>query len=94
MTIPDPDSLSPKLSGSQREYIRAVATQIAKTYVSGLREEFVKLLRKSNEPTVTDAKVAELVRRMTQLEARYKEDDKFTLTSAKIQALMKEKGIE
>ncbi len=94
MTIPDPDSLSPKLSGTQREYIRAVATQIAKTYVDGLREEFVKLLRKSNEPTVTDAKVAELVRRMTQLEARYKEDDKFTLTSAKIQALMKEKGIE
>ena len=94
MTIPDPDSLSPKLSGTQREYIRAVATQIAKTYVDGLREEFVKLLRKSNQPTVTDAKVAELVRRMTQLEARYKEDDKFTLTSAKIQALMKEKGIE
>ena len=94
MTIPDPDSLSPKLSGSQREYIRAVATQIAKTYVSGLREEFVKLLRQSNQPTVTDTKVAELVRRMTQLEARYKEDDKFTLTSAKIQALMKEKGIE
>jgi len=94
MTIPDPDSLSPKLSGSQREYIRAVATQIAKTYVSGLREEFVKLLRQSNQPTVTDVKVAELVRRMDQLEARYKEDDKFTLTSAKIQALMKEKGIE
>ena len=94
MTIPDPDSLSPKLSGTQREYIRAVATQIAKTYVDGLREEFVKLLRKSNQPTVTDEKVAELVRRMTQLEARYKEDDKFTLTSAKIQALMKEKGIE
>ena len=94
MTIPDPDSLSPKLSGTQREYIRAVATQIAKMYVSGLREEFVNLLRKSNEPTVTDEKVAELVRRMTQLEARYKEDDKFTLTSAKIQALMKEKGIE
>ena len=94
MTIPDPDSLSPKLSGTQREYIRAVATQIAKTYVDGLREEFVKLLRKSNQPTVTDTKVAELVRRMTQLEARYKEDDKFTLTSAKIQALMKEKGIE
>ena len=94
MTIPDPDSLSPKLSGTQREYIRAVATQIAKMYVSGLREEFVNLLRKSNEPTVTDVKVAELVRRMDQLEARYKEDDKFTLTSAKIQALMKEKGIE
>ena len=94
MTIPDPDSLSPKLSGTQREYIRAVATQIAKMYVSGLREEFVNLLRKSNEPTVTDTRVAELVRRMDQLEARYKEDDKFTLTSAKIQALMKEKGIE
>ena len=94
MTIPDPDSLSPKLSGTQREYIRAVATQIAKTYVDGLREELVKLLRQSNQPTVTDTKVAELVRRMTQLEARYKEDDKFTLTSAKIQALMKEKGIE
>ena len=94
MTIPDPDSLSPKLSGTQREYIRAVATQIAKMYVSGLREEFVNLLRRSNEPTVTDVKVAELVRRMDQLEARYKEDDKFTLTSAKIQALMKEKGIE
>ena len=94
MTIPDPDSLSPKLSGTQREYIRAVATQIAKTYVDGLREEFVKLLRQSNQPTVTDVKVAELVRRMEQLEARYKEDDKFTLTSAKIQALMKEKGIK
>ena len=94
MTIPDPDSLSPKLSGSQREYIRAVATQIAKTYVSGLREEFVKLLRQSNKPTVTDVKVAELVRRMDQLQARYNEDDKFTLTSAKIQALMKEKGID
>ena len=94
MTIPDPDSLSPKLSGTQREYIRAVATQIAKMYVSGLREEFVKLLRQSNQPTVTDTKVEELVRRMDQLEARYKEDDKFTLTSAKIQALMKEKGIE
>ena len=94
MTIPDPDSLSPKLSGSQREYIRAVATQIAKTYVSGLREELVKLQRQSNQPTVTDVKVAELVRRMDQLEARYKEDDKFTLTSAKIQSLMKEKGIE
>ena len=64
MTIPDPDSLSPKLSGSQREYIRAVATQIAKLYVNGLREEFVKLLRKSNQPTVTDEKVAELVRRI------------------------------
>jgi len=94
MTIPDPDSLSPKLSGTQREYIRAVATQIAKMYVSGLREEFVNLLRKSNEPTVTDTRVAELVRRMDQLQARYNEDDKFTLTSAKIQALMKEKGIE
>ena len=94
MTIPDPDSLSPKLSGTQREYIRAVAKQMAKMYADGLREEFVKLLRKSNQPTVTDTKVAELVRRMEQLEARYKEDDKFTLTSAKIQALMKEKGIE
>ena len=92
--IPEPDSFTPKLSGTQREYIRAVATQIAKMYVDGLREEFVKLLRKSNQPTVTDEKVAELVRRMTQLEARYKEDDKFTLPIAKIQALMIEKGIK
>ena len=94
MTIPNPDSLSPKLSGSQREYIRAVANYAAKTAREELRTEFINLLRKSNEPTVTDKKVEELIRRMDLLEVRYKEDDKFTLTSAKINALIEEKGIK
>ena len=94
MTIPDPNSLTPKLSGSQRDYIKAVAESVTKLAVSELRKEFVDLLRKSNEPHTTDAKVDSIIRKIEQLEARYKEDDKFTLTSAKIQALMKEKGIK
>lgn len=94
MTIPDPNSLSPKLSGSQRDYIKAVAESVTKLAVAEIREEFVSLLRKSNEPHATDAKVEALLKKIELLESRYKEDDKFTLTSAKIQALMKEKGIK
>ena len=92
--IPDPNSLNPKLSGSQRDYIKAVAESVTKLAIKELRDEFVSLLRKSNEPHTTDAKVETLIRRLDSIEARYKEDDKFTLTSAKIQALMKEKGIK
>ena len=92
--IPDPNSLNPKLSGSQRDYIKAVAESVTKLAIKELRDEFVDLLRKSNEPHTTDAKVETLIRRLDSIEARYKEDDKFTLTSAKIQALMKEKGIK
>ena len=92
--IPDPNSLNPKLSGSQRDYIKAVAESVTKLAIKELRDEFVALLRQSNEPHTTDAKVETLIRRLDSIEARYKEDDKFTLTSAKIQALMKEKGIK
>ena len=92
--IPDPNNLNPKLSGSQRDYIKAVAESVTKLAIKELRDEFVALLRKSNEPHTTDDKVETLIRRLDSIEARYKEDDKFTLTSAKIQALMKEKGIK
>ena len=94
MMIPDPNSLNPKLSGSQRDYIKAVAESDTKLAIKELREEFVALLRKSNEPHTTDEKVESLLEDGDSIEARYKEDDKFTLTSAKIQALMKEKGIK
>ena len=44
--IPDPNSLNPKLSGSQRDYIKAVAESVTKLAIKELRDEFVALLRK------------------------------------------------
>lgn len=91
MTKPTAASIedATKLTGLQRQYIKAVAEEAAKLAANAVRDELVQLVVINDQYNQTD-----LNSRLSRLEGRYKEDDKFALTKPKLIDLMKKMGIE
>ena len=91
MTKPTAASIeaSTKLTGLQRQYVKAVADEAAAIAANSLRGVLVDLI--TNRPQYDDT---EMVVRLSRLERRYNEDDKFALTRPKIIALMEKLGME
>jgi hypothetical protein len=91
MTKPTAASIeeATNLTGLQRQYIKAVAEEAATKATAALRVELVTLISMSTKYNDTD-----LNNRLSRLEGRYVEDDKFALTRPKLMALMQEMGWE
>lgn len=91
MTKPTAASIeaSTKFTGLQRQYIKAVAEEEAQKAASAIRDELVQLI-------ITNGQYndAGLKNRLSGLELRYQEDDKYTLTRPKIIAMMQKLGME
>lgn len=95
MANPSPESLASaaNLTGAQMEYIKAEAKKVAKLFVAELRAELLQHIGDAATPTVEDRVLLDLVKRVSNLEERYQEDDRYALTSAKLKHLMKNMGI-
>ena len=78
-----------KLTGIQRQYIKAVVEEAARAAVATVRDDLIKLFDMNDHYNQID-----LNSRLSHLEGRYKEDDKFALTKPKLIDLMKKMGIE
>lgn len=91
MTKPTADSIAEatNLTGLQRQYVKAVAEEAAKLATNALRDELVQLIVINGQYNDTD-----LNNRLSRLERRYLEDDKYALTRPKMMALMQEMGWE
>jgi hypothetical protein len=96
MSNPSPESLesAANFSGIQKEYVDAKVKSIAKLLVAELRAELVQHIGEASTPTVEDRVLLDLVKRVSDLEDRYNEDDRYALTTAKLKHLMKSMGIE
>ena len=90
MTKPTAASIeaSTKLTGLQRQYIKAVAEEAAKDAVATVRDDLVRLFDMNDQYNQID-----LNSRLSHLEGRYREDDKFALTKPKLIDLMKKLGM-
>lgn len=95
MASPAPESLASaaNLTGAQKDYVRAEALKIARLLVADLRAELIQHIGDAATPTVEDKVLLDLVKRVSNLEERYQEDDRYALTSAKLKHLMKNMGI-
>jgi len=91
MTKPTADSIAAatNLTGLQRQYVKAVAEEAARLAAKAVRDELLQLVVSNGQYNDTD-----LNNRMSRLEKRYLEDDKYALTRPKVMALMQEMGWE
>ena len=91
MTKPTADSIAEatKLTGLQRQYIKAVAEEAAIKATNALRDELVQLIVINGQYNDADLK-----NRVSGLERRHEEDEKYTLTRPKIIAMMQKLGME
>jgi hypothetical protein len=91
MTKPTAASIeeATKLTGLQRQYIKAVAEEAAKLATNALRDELVQLVIINGQYNDADLK-----NRVSGLERQYEQDEKYTLTRPKIIALMQKLGME
>lgn len=96
MTSPRPDDIEgvTGFTGHQKDFIRAYANWAASQAVAQLRAELVQLIGDANTPTSSDSVLETLKSRVDAVEARYNEDDKYTLTPAKLRMMMQKMGIE
>ena len=91
MTKPTAASIeeATKLTGLQRQYIKAVAEEAATKAANALRDELVQLVIINGQYNDADLK-----NRVSGLERQYEQDEKYTLTRPKIIALMQKLGLE
>jgi len=80
-----------------KDYIKALVNEkmdALQEEVSGHFTELKALIATSNMTCSCTPQVDDLVKKMDYLEARYKEDDKFTLTKSKMINFMVQEGIK
>jgi chaperonin cofactor prefoldin len=96
MTTPSPEELetAANFSGIQKDYIRATVKSLVTAEINNLRTEILRAIGDANTPTSSDNVLSSLKKRVEDVEARYNEDDKYTLTPAKLVMLQKKMGIE
>lgn len=82
-------------SGLQKDWIKAVAREAAVAAVAEVRTELLGVFQNSSAGGDSQSKVyQDIVKRLDSVESRYVEDDKYTLTKAKLVRLMKQLGID
>ncbi len=91
MTKPTAASIeeATKLTGLQRQYIKAVAEEAATKAANALRDELVQLIIINGQYNDADLK-----NRISGLERQYEQDERYALTRPKIIALMQKLGME
>jgi len=91
MTKPTAASIeeATKLTGLQRQYIKAVAEEAATKAANALRDELVQLIIINGQYNDADLK-----NRISGLGRQYEQDEKYALTRPKIIALMQKLGME
>jgi|OM-RGC.v1.031586487 hypothetical protein len=94
MTLPNAKAIegSTKLTGIQRDWVKSYVAEIVAGEIHKIKSELLEEITKASgcqcEPRVSAAE-----RAIQDLVARYEEDDKFTLTRAKLLRFMKEQGL-
>lgn len=84
---------STKLTGIQRDWVKAYVDEVVKEEVAKLRKELIEAMNGIGTDTEARDKVDGALTRIADLENRYSEDDRFTLTRAKLLRFMKEQGL-
>lgn len=89
-TIPDFSAFASSLSPDQRSYIENYVAKTVTELVHPITVEAQRLVRQNRE---LRAHIEDLKSRVDRYESKFRDDQKYTLTRAKIVALMKELSI-
>tara|TARA_R100001460_G_scaffold3484_8_gene10557 strand:+ start:847 stop:1134 length:288 start_codon:yes stop_codon:yes gene_type:complete len=84
---------STKLTGIQRDWVKAYVEEVVKEEIAKLRAELLEVMNGIGTDPDVKTKLNNALTRIGDLENRYSEDDKFTLTRAKLLRFMKEQGL-
>ena len=91
MTRPNAKAIegSTNMTGIQRDWVKSYVAEIVAGEVQKLKNELLEEISKSSV-SQADPRVPALEIAMQGMLARYEEDDKFTLTKAKLQRFLRE----
>lgn len=84
---------STKLTGIQRDWVKSYVEEVVKEEIAKLRAELLEAMNGIGTDPDVKTKLNNALTRIGDLENRYSEDDKFTLTRAKLLRFMKEQGL-
>lgn len=91
MTRPNAKAIegSTNMTGIQRDWVKSYVAEVVAGEIQKLKNELLEEISKSSPP-VADPRVSALEKSIQDILARYEEDDKFTLTKAKLQRFLRE----
>lgn len=91
MTRPNAKAIegSTNMTGIQRDWVKSYVAEVVAGEIQKLKNELLEEISKSSSP-VADPRVSALEKSIQDILARYEEDDKFTLTKAKLQRFLRE----
>lgn len=76
------------MTGIQRDWVKSYVAEVVAGEIQKLKNELLEEISKSSP--VADPRVSALEKSIQDILARYEEDDKFTLTKAKLQRFLRE----
>ena len=90
MTRPNAKAIegSTNMTGIQRDWVKSYVAEVVAGEIQKLKNELLEEISKSSP--VADPRVSALEKSIQDILARYEEDDKFTLTKAKLQRFLRE----
>lgn len=91
MTLPNAKAIegSTKLTGIQRDWVKSYVAEIVAGEIHKIKSELLEEISKASGCQCS-ARVSANEKAISDLMARYEEDDKFTLTKAKLQRFLRE----
>lgn len=91
MTRPNAKAIegSTNMTGIQRDWVKSYVAEVVAGEIQKLKNELLEEISKSAS-SQADPRVPALEKSIQDILARYEEDDKFTLTKAKLQRFLRE----
>lgn len=83
---------STKFTGIQRDWVKAIIAETVASEIAVLKANLLESIEQNKNCSCANL-IDEVITRLTKVEERYEEDDKFSLTRAKLLRFMKEQGL-